>query len=78
MEILNKAGTRAVCTDGVPLLSQALAHVALWDAALRAKWDFALELDPSKAHNQLCLINDYRNVPKAHGHNVYWLECEDG
>ena len=77
MEFLLKAGTIAVCTDGVPLLSQALADLALWDAALRAKWDFALELDPSKAHNQLCLINDYRNVPKAQGHNVYWLECED-
>ena len=50
----------------------------LCNAALRIKWRDALELDPSRAHNQLCLINDFRDVPGAPDHgNVLWLEIED-
>ena len=46
-------------------------------AALRAKWQDALQLDPSRARNQLCLINDFRGVPGAANANVAWVEMED-
>lgn len=46
-------------------------------AALRVKWADALQLDPSRAHNRLCLINDYRGVPDAPDGNVAWVEIED-
>lgn len=47
-------------------------------AALRVSWRDALELDPTRAHNQLCLINDFRGVPDAPDlGNVAWLEMED-
>ena len=37
-----------------------------------------LELDCTRAHNQLCLINDCANVPGYDNQpNVLWLECED-
>lgn len=35
-------------------------------------------IDPSRMHNQLCLINDCLNVPGSTDQpNVRWLECED-
>ena len=46
----------------------------------RCEWSGrdALELDPTRAHNQLCLINDFRGVPGAPDlGNVAWLEMED-
>ena len=49
----------------------------LQSAALRAKWADALQLDPSRANNQLCLINDFRGVPGAPDGNVIWVEMED-
>ena len=37
-----------------------------------------MSLDPSRAHNQLCLINDFMGVPGCDGApNVDWLEVED-
>ena len=50
----------------------------LCNAALQTSWPDPLELDATEAHNQLALVNDYRNVP---GHsntpNAVFLECED-
>ena len=47
-------------------------------AALRVRWKAAIDLDPERAHNQLCLINDSRGVPGApEGGNVAFLEMED-
>ena len=47
-------------------------------AALRVRWRDALELDPTRAHNQLCRINDFRGVAGAPDlGNVAWLEMED-
>ena len=38
----------------------------------------ALEIDSTRAHNRLCLINDCANVPGYDNQpNVVWLECED-
>ena len=49
-----------------------------WHAALRTKWSFPVSLDPSRAHNQLCLMNDFTGVPGSGGApNVDWLEVED-
>ena len=50
----------------------------LCNAALRVRWRDALELDPTRAHNQLCRINDFRGVAGAPDlGNVAWLEMED-
>ena len=61
-------------------LSQApvASCLCFWHAALRSKWGFAVSLDPSRAHNQLCLMNDFTGVPDCDGEpNVDWLEVED-
>ena len=53
-------------------------NAILHNAALRVEWREALELDPTRAHNQLCLINDFRGVSGAPDlGNVAWLEMED-
>ncbi|CAL5223143.1 g5610 [Coccomyxa viridis] len=46
--------------------------------ALRTSWDMSLELDASKAHNRLALINDCANVPGYNNQpNAVLLGCED-
>lgn len=56
----------------------ALPDAILRNTAVRIQWTGALQLDPARAHNQLCLINDFRGVPGAPDlGNVAWVEMED-
>ena len=61
------------CPEVVP----AWPDRVMQSAALRVKWGDAVQLDPSRASNQLSLINDFRGISGAPEGNVAWVEMED-
>lgn len=75
----NIAAVGCCCFSKIVALAmrQACYTTCTCHAALRVGWSMSLEIDPSRAHNQLCLINDFRNVPGNDRCNVVWLEVED-